>query len=101
MTETKPEYNDALEYPYDRPFPNRPRQVITYPYPPFVVLPDGTWYEMPDIYTLAQLVYDLRNKLNSVAENCNYCSQCKIKRLEADWCVDIQNRVNELEGGKE
>jgi hypothetical protein len=58
MTETKPEY-----FTYIPPPP--PRQII-YPYPPFVVLPDGTWYEMPDVYTLAQMVYDLRNRVHEL-----------------------------------
>ena len=48
MTETKPEY--------------RTRQVI-YPYPPFLQMDNGDYFEMPDILTLVKMVYDLRKRV--------------------------------------
>ena len=50
MTETKPEY------------------IVTYPYPPIIQMPDGSYYEMPDPYTLVKLVYSLRDRVNKLEE---------------------------------
>ena len=50
MTETKPEY------------------IITYPYPPIIQMPDGSYCETLDYPTLVKLVYSLRDRVNKLEE---------------------------------
>lgn len=38
---------------------------VTYPYPPLVLLPDGTYYAMPTPYELAQMVILMRQELDA------------------------------------
>jgi hypothetical protein len=40
-----------------------PDTIITYPYPPLVQMPDGEYYDMPDIVTLVKMVYDLKHQV--------------------------------------
>jgi hypothetical protein len=39
---------------------------IIYPYPPYLLMPDGTYIEMPDILTLVKMVYDLRKRVEEL-----------------------------------
>lgn len=41
----------------------KPEYAVTYPYPPFVVMENGDYYEMPDPVTLVQMVYDLKKQV--------------------------------------
>ncbi|MDD4906313.1 MAG: hypothetical protein PHD39_09180 [Methylobacter tundripaludum] len=62
MTETKPEYYKPIPV-----IPARliPQQVI-YPYPPFLLMDNGDYIEMPDILTLVKMVYDLRKRVEEL-----------------------------------
>jgi len=42
-----------------------PQQVI-YPYPPFLLMDNGDYIEMPDILTLVKMVYDLRKRVEEL-----------------------------------
>jgi hypothetical protein len=42
-----------------------PIQVI-YPYPPYILMEDGTYFETPDILTLGKMVYDLRRRVETL-----------------------------------
>jgi hypothetical protein len=57
MTETKPEYVTPT---------SRQQVQVIYPYPPFLLMPDGTYIEMPDILTLVKMVYDLRKRVEEL-----------------------------------
>lgn len=73
MSETAPDY--VADYPYDHPFTGKPqKQVITYPYPPFVVMDNGDYYEMPDPVTLVKMVYDLKKRVDELEGGKNECS---------------------------
>jgi hypothetical protein len=57
MSEPKPEYL----------LPTIKQQIqVIYPYPPFLLMPDGTYFEMPDILTLVKMVYDLRKRVEEL-----------------------------------
>jgi hypothetical protein len=69
MSETKPEYPQKRVWPQEPEYHDavsRPRQIITYPYPPFLLMEDGTYFEMPDIMTLVKMVYDLRRRVETL-----------------------------------
>jgi hypothetical protein len=42
-----------------------PQQII-YPYPPFLLMDNGDYIEMPDILTLVKMVYDLRKRVEEL-----------------------------------
>lgn len=44
----------------------KPEYAVTYPYPPFVVMENGDYYEMPDIVTLVKMVYDLKKRVDAL-----------------------------------
>jgi len=51
----------------DKYHQNMERQIqIIYPYPPFLLMPDGTYIEMPDILTLVKMLYDLRKRVEEL-----------------------------------
>jgi hypothetical protein len=46
---------------------HRPNNIqVIYPYPPFLLMEDGTYFEMPDILTLVKMVYDLRKRVEEL-----------------------------------
>jgi hypothetical protein len=47
------------------PSTERPIQVI-YPYPPYILMEDGTYFETPDILTLVKMVYDARKRIETL-----------------------------------
>lgn len=57
MSEIKPRYL--------KPTFTQQIQVI-YPYPPFLLMDNGDYFEMPDILTLVKMVYDLRKRVEEL-----------------------------------